>query len=131
METLTCKCGNEMPEGWTRCLTCSRDAQKKWAQNNPDKIRASQLKNKFKLTPEQFDAMLESQGGVCDICKQQCRLKPNLCVDHDQACCPGRRSCGECVRGLLCMHCNAALGRFGDDIETLQSAIRYLEKWKP
>ena len=118
-----------MREGYTRCVPCTRAYQKKWAQDNPDKIRANQLKNKFKLTPEQYDDMLESQDDVCAICKQKCRLKPNLCVDHDQACCPGRKSCGDCVRGLLCIHCNAALGRFGDSIETLKSAIKYLERF--
>ena len=32
-------------------------------------------------------------------------------VDHDHACCPeGGRSCGKCIRGLLCMECNKYLG---------------------
>jgi hypothetical protein len=34
-----------------------------------------------------------------------------LCVDHDQACCPDeKRSCGNCIRGLLCLAGNTALG---------------------
>lgn len=31
-------------------------------------------------------------------------------------------------RGLLCPGCNTGLGRFGDNVEGLQRAIRYLER---
>ena len=33
------------------------------------------------------------------------------------------------VRGLLCWHCNAALGKFGDSITKLRRAAKYLEAW--
>lgn len=52
--------------------------------------------------------MLQEQGGVCAICKQPPR-RNKLHVDHDHSCCPGKRSCGRCIRGLLCASCNSKL----------------------
>jgi hypothetical protein len=45
-------------------------------------------------------------------------------IDHDHACCPGKRSCGRCLRGLLHRTCNVAVGYF----ETYGDLIRaYLQ----
>jgi hypothetical protein len=53
---------------------------------------------------------------------------PTLVVDHDHECCPGPRSCGKCVRGLICNECNLALG-LGQDPQTLRSLADYLDRW--
>jgi len=66
-----------------------------------------QRKTLYKMTPEQLDQMWSEQGGVCKMCS----LPTNkLCVDHDHNCCPGKASCGKCIRGILCHTCNIALG---------------------
>lgn len=55
----------------------------------------------------------------------------NLVVDHDHSCCPvDSHSCGKCVRGLLCYHCNWAAGQLQDSAEKARSLARYLDQWK-
>lgn len=49
-------------------------------------------------------------------------------IDHDHSCCPkNKKSCGKCVRGVLCRDCNLGLGYFKDDIDLLKRAIKYLD----
>ena len=39
---------------------------------------------------------------------------------------PRKRSCGRCIRGILCSNCNVGLGNFHDSPELLKAAISYL-----
>jgi hypothetical protein len=79
------------------------------------------------LTPERFAQMLETQGFACAMCRTPFEEDQRICIDHDHACCPPKlpsRCCGKCVRGLLCLTCNVALGY----IETYsEMAMTYLE----
>ncbi len=89
--------------------------------------RYRHLWNDFKLTPEAYADLLQTQGGTCAICKQM----PDsvLHVDHDHTCCPAKKkTCGRCVRGLLCGPCNYGLGNFADSIERMKAAITYLQR---
>lgn len=54
----------------------------------------------------------------------------NLTVDHDHNCCPGNFSCGKCIRGLICRHCNWALGAVRDRADVAMSLASYLGKWQ-
>jgi hypothetical protein len=79
----------------------------------PERHRAAVLKHRYGITPAQYDEMLARQGGVCGICKGPPHGRSTtvyFSVDHDHACCPGPRSCGKCVRGLLCLRCNNDVG---------------------
>jgi hypothetical protein len=46
-------------------------------------------------------------------------------VDHDHSCCPGRQTCGKCVRGLICRQCNTAFGVLTE--KGVVRAVRYLK----
>jgi hypothetical protein len=71
--------------------------------------------SRFGLTEDQYNQMLEEQGHACAVCREPFRDDQRICIDHDHTCCPvgefsHTRSCGECVRGLLCVRCNTWLG---------------------
>lgn len=70
--------------------------------------------NRFGITEAQFNQMLAAQDRRCGICRERF-MHGRICIDHDHACCPVppngiSRSCGKCVRGLLCVRCNTWLG---------------------
>lgn len=87
------------------------------------------LRDKYNLTPEQFEQMMKDQDGKCAICKcditgvedtRKRKLKAH--IDHDHK--------TNKVRGLLCDTDNKAIGWFYDDIERMESAIAYLKSHK-
>lgn len=97
---------------------------------NPCRLAAARernLRNVYGITPAQYDALLEMQGGACAICGGQPYEGRSFAVDHDHRCCPGQKSCGKCLRGLLCQECNMALGKVRDSKQLLLNAIRYLD----
>ncbi len=110
-----------------------RAERARYVQRNPDRVWEWALRDVYKMTREQYDALLGAQGGVCAICGQPetARKNKRLSVDHDHRCCPTSRTCGGCVRGLLCHHCNATLGhieRMGEGFDWMAAAARYLDR---
>lgn len=96
-----------------RCADCS-------AVQSTHK-RKRDLLRRYGITPEEYQRLVDSQGGVCAICLGS--LEPQGCVDHDHA--TGR------VRGVLCRECNFGLGHARDSIEILDKAITYLAERNP
>ena len=65
----------------------------------------------YGLTQKQFDGLLAAQQHACGMCHEPFEEGQLVHVDHDHACCRKKnRSCGKCIRGLLCHTCNIALG---------------------
>lgn len=111
-----------------RCKPCTKEANKQWRAENPDRVRNSALKSKYNVDLAWYEKMFELQGGGCWLCKKTPEENgKSLSVDHDHACCPGEGSCGQCVRGLLCSSCNTGLGYFKDNPNLLREAADYVE----
>lgn len=95
----------------SNCRTCDKDRT---------------LRTRYNITLAEYNALLAKQGGVCAICKRS-PGDMRLAVDHDHNCCPDKKkSCGMCVRGLLCSDCNGAIGMLQESVEVFTSALRYL-----
>jgi hypothetical protein len=66
------------------------------------------------ISQERFNEMLEAQGYACAMCHEPFGDRDPQ-ADHDHNCCGKQykaraKTCGKCVRGLLCFRCNTALG---------------------
>jgi len=82
---------------------------------------------KYGITFDDYEVLYNRQNGKCAICEKagdvhyKTKKIKYLCVDHEHS--------TDRIRGLLCHRCNAAIGRFGDSINLLNRAIKYLETW--
>lgn len=103
---------------------------KKYQEQRYLKIKDDLRYQQYNLTREDFEKLLSSQGNRCACCGEASPGLRDWNVDHDHNCCPGKESCGKCIRGLLCSHCNPMLGFAKDNISRLQSAINYLRVWQ-
>lgn len=116
-----------------KCKDCNIQNVQNWQNKNPEKYELAwkervgnesvvhrRRAKRYGLTPDELTILLEQSGGVCEICKR----KPNkwLVVDHCHN--------SNIVRGILCELCNQALGLFADNVEYMESAIKYLNKNK-
>jgi len=72
-----------------------------------------------RLTPEEFEAMVQEQGGMCALCSEPGSVG-GLVVDIDGL----RRS----VRGMLHPNCKDFLALGRDNPRRFQMAITYLEQ---
>jgi len=108
------------------CKSCTSERVKDYWKNNPDKylenVDSRRAHKRHGLTTDEYIKMLDKYDGLCYACREE----EAVCIDHDHNCCPGNWSCGKCIRGILCMHCNWALGHIKDRIDRAEKLIEYL-----
>lgn len=95
---------------------------KTWRDANRDRhnaaMSAGQLRRKFGITQQQYDAILADQDGLCAICHLACVTGRKLAVDHCH-------STGK-IRGLLCHNCNIGIGKLKEELSILDRAKTYI-----
>jgi len=92
-------------------------------KTQPMSKREAYLQNKYGIGVGEFNAMMESQGRRCDICRTQLRVSVNVAVDHNHD--------TGAVRGLLCLTCNSGIGMLKDDPAVVLAAHEYLTRHLP
>jgi hypothetical protein len=122
----------------SKCKDCIKGRRKKqkeydkaywqrYAGKNIEKLKVRDveynLKRKFGITLQDYEALLLKQNGKCATCdKIRSSNGKKLAVDHCHK--TGR------IRGLLCNECNTSLGLIKEDIQTLQNLIAYINDKK-
>ncbi|MGW5850727.1 endonuclease VII domain-containing protein [Streptomyces sp. NPDC055254] len=122
LDGLRRECRGERPHAeWRRNATASDGLSTRCEVCRAAEGRAGHLRHSYDITEARRDEMIAAQGGPCRIRPKA----PAVHVDHCHA--TGR------VRGVPCFNCNSAIGKLGDDPDTLRRAISYLEghAWKP
>jgi hypothetical protein len=104
--------------------------QARYYKRHPGKQQERKRQRLYGLTPEAFNSLLASQGNKCAICQNVFTAAISPHVDHDHVCCPGKKTCGNCIRGLLCGHCNRMLGGARDIAVNLSRGAEYLIHWR-
>jgi len=91
--------------------------------------RSLRLIAAYGITFNEYRQLFGRQGRKCAICGALGKnptladdQKLDMVVDHCHV--TGR------VRGLLCNHCNTALGFFRDSVDVMQKAIEYIHQAK-
>jgi len=86
----------------------------------------------FRLSWAAFQELIENAAGRCEICgTDDPGTGTRWNVDHDHGCCSTNKTCGKCVRGILCRDCNWEIARMDDDPRRLERAAEYIRRTTP
>lgn len=115
-----------------KCKSCQSDDYRDYVSRNRERVSRSKREGKyvarFGLNLDELDDLHRSVGDSCESCGVHRDSTPNgvLVLDHDHSCCPTERTCGQCIRGVLCTACNVALGALHDDPLRVVALLGYI-----
>ncbi len=114
------------------CKKCKTEQVTRYYLDNPEKKLEKKKKDRISKTnwkshhisEEKYNEMLSLYEGKCYICKN----KNATDIDHNHNCCNGAKSCGKCIRGILCNNCNTALGVLEKNRQNLNFMLQYIDE---
>ena len=102
----------------------------------PEFYRAREFKREMKkygTTVEWYRDKLIEQNGVCALCRHLSHhhgTLQRLQVDHHHGCCDVKtKSCGKCLRGLLCADCNILLSYLEKFLKQTRTIVPEWDTW--
>lgn len=111
------------PNGDSYCSLCKNIRMKISRKKDPAKYKEyckkSRTKRMYGISLNEARQIFTEQGSKCAVCEKMLMENKGWHIDH----------CHETnkVRGVLCHHCNTAIGLFGDDVKNMERAIKYLK----
>lgn len=110
-------------KGWT-CRIC-KNAKNRAEYNTP--LFFKRKSRTYNLSIETYQLLQQ----LSCACGKEFNSENRPFVDHDHRCCSSVKSCGKCVRGLLCRTCNMVLGLYKEDMNLLPRHLQeYLTSYK-
>lgn len=124
-----CEHRDQVNGGNGLCVLCYH---KKYYREHPEKrqpydgswrAKIRRRCSRMGISESLYLTLLWNQDGKCPCGRE---LDASA-IDHNHKCCPGRTSCGECVRGLLCNRCNLLLGMVESETHLIpEYLVQYL-----
>ena len=87
------------------------------------RVRERNIRNTYSISLDELRELMDKQKGCCDICGDSLAHPDSVnsySIDHNH-------SSGK-VRGLLCCHCNSAIGYVREDEKIIENLVKYLRK---
>ena len=108
-----------------RLLAVAKEKSRVRRAEQPDKVRNEKLRGHYGISLLQYSDLLAAQHGVCAVCHEpetetRHGKVRQMCVDHNH-------TTGQ-IRGLICSHCNLAIGYLHDSPARALAIASYLER---
>lgn len=116
------------PDRYKQIKLKSNEVQRKrWNNLTQSERRSLWLKRKYNLSYVEYEELYHLQNGKCKICSIEISIKAKdnghetACVDH----CHSTNT----IRGLLCNHCNRALGLLKENPSVIENLLNYIRSF--
>ena len=139
LENRTCRvCGKEkhlltdfylsrkdptLPSSYSyECKECTVKRTTEYNRKNAYGVRSRYLKRNYGIGLEEYERIIVEQNYSCAICKAieaGGKFNKRFMID---------KSPSGTVRGLLCNSCHTIVKEVGDNLQTLESMVKYLSK---
>lgn len=140
-EQIQARANRRDSKGRKKCTMCAQwkaedDFRGRPERNNAlsSRCKGCDVARDKRTTASRHGLSQKQNTALGTTCKNRGCSKRNLvgsdrCIDHDHTCCPGKYSCGRCVRGILCRECNKIEGILRKNKVRIAGISQYLRSF--